>query len=135
MPFVDLGLCPEGGSSLLVPMRGGQLLANELLMLGEAFTPDLALRAGIINAVVPAAALLGHAEGKARALAAKPPAAMAQTKALLRRSDAARIAEHMQVEFAAFSALLRGPEAAEAVAAFQEKRKPDFSRFFAAAKG
>ncbi|MCA3435151.1 MAG: hypothetical protein INF62_17140, partial [Roseomonas sp.] len=52
-----------------------------------------------------------------------------------RRADAARIAEHMQVEFAAFGALLRGPEAAEAVAAFQEKRKPDFSRFFAAAKG
>ncbi|NBS45217.1 MAG: hypothetical protein EBT34_16080 [Acetobacteraceae bacterium] len=50
------------------------------------------------------------------------------------RTFSARIAEHMQVEFAAFSALLRGPEAAEAVAAFQEKRKPDFSRFFAAGK-
>jgi enoyl-CoA hydratase/carnithine racemase len=135
MPFVDLGLCPEGGSSLLVPMRGGQLLANELLMLGEAFAPEVALRAGIINAVVPMAGLLAHAEAKARALAAKPPAAMAQTKALLRRADAARIAEHMRVEFAAFGALLRGPEAAEAVAAFQEKRKPDFSRFFAGGKG
>ena len=87
------------------------------------------------NAVVPVAELVAYAEAKARTLAAKPPAAMAQTKALLRRSDAARIAEHMQVEFAAFSALLRGPEAAEAVAAFQEKRKPDFSRFFAQAKG
>jgi enoyl-CoA hydratase/carnithine racemase len=134
MPFVDLGLCPEGGSSLLVPMRGGQLLANELLMLGDAFAPEVALRAGIINAVVPTAELLAHAEAKARALAAKPPAAMAQTKALLRRADAARIAEHMQVEFAAFGALLRGPEAAEAVAAFQEKRKPDFSRFFVGGK-
>jgi 1,4-dihydroxy-2-naphthoyl-CoA synthase len=41
----------------------------------------------------------------------------------------------MQVEFAAFGTLLRGPEAAEAVAAFQEKRKPDFSRFFAGGKG
>jgi enoyl-CoA hydratase/carnithine racemase len=115
-------------------MRGGQLLANELLMLGEAFAPEVALRAGIINAVVPTAELLAHAEAKARALAAKPPTAMAQTKALLRRADAARIAEHMQVEFAAFGTLLRGPEAAEAVAAFQEKRKPDFSRFFAGGK-
>jgi enoyl-CoA hydratase/carnithine racemase len=104
-------------------------------MLGDAFAPEVALRAGIINAVVPTAELLAHARAKARALAAKPPAAMAQTKALLRRADAARIAEHMQVEFAAFGALLRGPEAAEAVAAFQEKRKPDFSRFFAGGKG
>jgi 3-hydroxyisobutyrate dehydrogenase-like beta-hydroxyacid dehydrogenase len=75
MPFVDLGLCPEGGSSLLVPTRGGQLLANELLMLGEAFAPEVALRAGIINAVVPTAGLLAHAEAKARALAAKADAA------------------------------------------------------------
>lgn len=132
MPFVDLGLCPEGGSSMLVPQRGGQLLANELLMLGDAFGPEVALRAGIVNAVVPAPGLLGHAEAVARRLAAKPPAAMAATKRLLRKPGADALTAHMTEEFADFSALLRGPEAAEAVAAFQEKRKPDFSRFLAA---
>lgn len=132
MPFVDLGLCPEGGSSLLVPQRGGQLLANELLMLGDAFAPDTALRAGIVNAVVPVAELIATAERVARRLAAKPPTALAATKRLLRQAEQARLTAHMTEEFARFSALLRGPEAAEAVAAFQEKRKPDFSRFLAA---
>lgn len=131
MPFVDLGLCPEGGSSLLIPQRGGQLLANELLMLGEAFPPATALRAGIVNAVVPTAELMATAEGTARKLAAKPPAALAATKRLLREAEEARLTAHMTEEFARFGALLRGPEAAEAVAAFQEKRKPDFSRFLA----
>lgn len=132
MPFVDLGLCPEGGSSLVVPQRAGQLLANELLMLGEAFTPETAVRAGIANAVVPLAELFHTAEGVARRLAAKPPAALAATKRLLRQAEEARLTTHMTEEFAKFGALLRGPEAAEAVAAFQEKRKPDFSRFLAA---
>ena len=129
LPFVDLGLCPEGGSSLLLPQRAGALLANELLMLGGAFDPATALRAGIVNAVLPDAALLAAAEEKARILAAKPPSAIAATKALLRRGEAVRMTEQMEEEFARFSTLLRGPEAAEATAAFAEKRKPDFSRF------
>jgi enoyl-CoA hydratase/carnithine racemase len=132
MPFVDLGLCPEGGSSLLIAQRGGQLLANELLMLGDAFPPATALRAGIVNAVVPVADLMATAEGVARRLAAKPPTAMATTKRLLRQAGEEALSAQMTEEFARFGALLRGPEAAEAVAAFQEKRKPDFTRFLAA---
>ena len=132
MPFVDLGVCPEGGSSLVVPQRAGHLLANELLMLGDAFKPEAALRAGIVNAVVPLADLFATAEGVARRLAAKPPVALATTKRLLRQAEEARLSAHMTEEFAQFGALLRGPEAAEAVAAFQEKRKPDFTRFLAA---
>jgi enoyl-CoA hydratase/carnithine racemase len=129
LPFVDLGLCPEGGSSLLLPQRAGTLLANELLMLAGAFDAATALRAGIVNAVLPDAALLAAAEDKARILAAKPPSAMDATKALLRRAESARLAGQMDEEFARLNALLRGPEAAEALAALTEKRKPDFSRF------
>jgi enoyl-CoA hydratase/carnithine racemase len=132
LPFVDLGLCPEGGSSLLLPQRAGALLANELLMLGGAFDAATALRAGIVNAVLPDDALLPAAAEKAHILAAKPPAAVEATKALLRRAEAARLDEQMEEEFGRFAALLRSPEAAEAVAAFAEKRKPDFSRFLRA---
>src|SRR5262245_11141519 len=131
MPFVDLGLCPEGGSSLLLVQRAGALLANELLLLGGAFDAATALRARIANDVGPDDMLLARAEEKALLLAAKPPSAMAASKALLRRSEAVRLADQMEQEFARFNALLRGPEAAEALAAFAEKRKPDFSRFLA----
>ena len=74
-------------------------------------------------------ALLAAAEEKVRVLATKPPSAMAATKKLLRRAEAACLAEQMDEKFARFDALLRGPEAAEALAAFTEKRKPDFSHF------
>jgi len=129
LPFVNLGLCPEGASSLLLPQRAGALLANELLLLGEAFDAATALRAGIINAVVPDA--LATAAQKAAAVAAKPPAALAATKALLRQGADPRLAAQMDAEFTRFAALLTGPEAAEATSAFMEKRKPDFSRFSA----
>jgi enoyl-CoA hydratase/carnithine racemase len=92
----------------------------------------MAVMAGIANMVLPVDGLMPHALGVARKLAAKPPAALAATKRLLRRPGAAELDAHMSAEFAKFSELLRGPEAAEAVAAFQEKRKPDFTRFLAA---
>lgn len=129
LPFVDLGLCPEGGSSLLLSQRAGALLANELLMLGETFDATTALRAGIVNAAMPDGAVLAAAEEKARILAAKPPVALGVAKSLIRRAEAARLAEQMDEEFARFDALLHGPEVAEALAAFNEKRRPDFSRF------
>ena len=126
LPFVDLGLCPEGGSSLLLSQRAGALLANELLMLGETFDATTALRAGIVNAAMPNGAVLAAAEETARILAAKPPVALGVAKSLIRRAEAARLAEQMDEEFARFDALLHGPEVAEALAAFNEKRRPDF---------
>jgi enoyl-CoA hydratase/carnithine racemase len=64
---------------------------------------------------------MSTAQGVARRLAAKPPTALATTKRLLRQAGEAPLAAQMTEEFARFGALLRGPEAAEAVAAFQEK--------------
>jgi enoyl-CoA hydratase/carnithine racemase len=134
LPFVDLGLCPEGGSSLLLPQRAGALLANELFMLASPFDAATALRAGIVNRTVPRVELLSFAEEKVRLLADKPPSAMAATKAMLRHPDEARLAEQMEREFARFGQQVRGEEAAEALAAFIEKRKPDFSRFLTGIK-
>ncbi len=126
LPFVNLGLCPEAASSLLLPARAGALRANELLLLGEPFDGEAARDAGIVNAVLPdAAGADGLAYARAQALAAKPPEALRTTRALLRRTRA-EVTAVMREEGTAFARLLHGPEAREALAARAEKRPPDF---------
>src|SRR5262249_10254753 len=80
-PFPGLGLVPEAASSLLLPRLAGWQKAAELLMLGEPFGAETARDIGLVNEVVAPQALLETARAKARALAAKPPAAMRATKA------------------------------------------------------
>ena len=133
LPFVNLGLCPEAASSLLLPARAGLLRASELLMLGEPFDASTAREAGIVNAVLPTAAEAdAHARSRAEALAAKPPEALRTTRALLRR-DTAQVMEAMRHEGVEFARLLHGPEAREALAAAGEKRAPDWNRLTRAA--
>jgi enoyl-CoA hydratase/carnithine racemase len=129
LPFVDLGLCPEAASSALLPLRAGPALANELLLLGEAFDAATALRAGLVNEVLPASGLAARAEARARAFLARPPGALAATKALIRSHRQALTEQAMAAEAARLNALLAGPEAAEALAAFAARRPPDFARF------
>lgn len=75
-PFLDLGLVPEAGSSLLAPRRMGHARAFEMLALGEPFSAERAREAGLVNAVVDADKLMATAHDAALRLAAKPPAAL-----------------------------------------------------------
>src|ERR1051326_663451 len=129
LPFVNLGLCPEAGSSLMLPELMGHRRAAELLLFGEPFTSEKALELGIVNAVYPGGELLAEVTAKARQLAEKPPSALRTTKALLKRGTAGAVAEAMAQETEQFAALLQGPEAREAMMAFMQRRKPDFSKF------
>jgi enoyl-CoA hydratase/carnithine racemase len=129
LPFVNLGLCPEAGSSVMLPELMGHRRAAELLLFGEPFSSEKALELGIINAVYPGGQLLEAATDKARQLAEKPPLALRTTKALLKRGAAGAVAEAMARETEKFAALLQGPEAREAMMAFMQRRKPDFSKF------
>ena len=129
LPFVNLGLCPEAGSSALLPSLVGHRRAAELLYFGEPFNADAARDLGIVNAVVGSNELISATATKARQLAEKPPSALRTTKALLKRGSAAIIAEAMAKETEQFAALLQGPEAREAMMAFMQRRKPDFSQF------
>ncbi len=123
VPFVDLGLVPEAGSSLLLPLRTGRARASALLLLGETIGADDAVAAGIVNAVVPADAVQGHALAVAQRLAQKPPQALAATRRLMRQGQEALLAQ-MDAEQAEFGAALRGPEARAAFAAFLRPRSP-----------
>src|SRR3954462_942812 len=73
LPFVPLGIVPEFGSTLLLPLMAGYQRAAELLLLGQPFTAQKAYEVGIVTQVVPESELLQKAQEVARALAALPP--------------------------------------------------------------
>jgi enoyl-CoA hydratase/carnithine racemase len=117
MPFVNLGLVPEAGSSLLAPQRFGRAKAAEFLLLAESFGAEEAHALGLVNAVLPQAELIAHATSKAAALAAKPRAALLATRRLL-RGDQTALKTCMADEMKAFSAALESAEARTAFQAF-----------------
>jgi enoyl-CoA hydratase/carnithine racemase len=119
-PFVDLGLVPELASSLLLPRLAGYHRAAELVLLGGFFAADEAKEIGLVNRVLPPEALLDHAMGAAKALAGKPPEALAQTRALL-RGDLAPLLARKQQESEMFDERRRSPEAQAIFAAFMAR--------------
>jgi len=125
-PFVNLALVPEAASSITLPSRIGHARAFSMFVLGEAVDAKKALDWGIANEIVPLDQLRAKARAAAEAVAARPPAAVAITKALMREET--RLAQRMDEEGAHFAAQLKSPEAKEAFAAFAEKRVPDFSK-------
>lgn len=127
LPFVNLGLCPEAASSLLLPQMLGYHRAAEALLLGEPFLAEAALEVGLVNRVVPPTECNALAQAQARKLAAKPLAALVETKRLMKAGQAAQVQARMQDEGASFRRLMAGPAAKEAFTAFMAKRRPDFS--------
>jgi enoyl-CoA hydratase/carnithine racemase len=129
MPFVNLGLCPEAGSTLLLPRIMGHQRAAELLLLGEVFNAGKACSLGIVTEICPDEAVLATARSKAVQLAAQPAAAVRLAKNLLKRDYAISLRETIAEEGKQFVARLKSPEAGEALQAFMQRRKPDFSQF------
>lgn len=129
LPFVPLGVVPEAGSSFLLPLIAGWQRAAELLLLGQPFGAEKALAAGFVTEIVPEAQLIERARAAAQALAALPPAAVRAAKALMKKHLREAVAAAMREEGEVFRERLRSPEAKEAMTAFFEKRKPDYSKF------
>jgi enoyl-CoA hydratase/carnithine racemase len=129
LPFVPLGIVPEFGSTFLLPLIAGYQRAAKLLLLGQPFTAQEAHEAGIVTEVVPQERLLEHSLQVANALAALPPESIRLTKRLMKARHAQTLAATIEEETRIFTERLTSPEAKEALSAFLEKRKPDFSRF------
>lgn len=127
MPFVNLGLCPEAASSLLVPQMLGYHRAAEALLLGEPFMAEAALEVGLVNRVLPPSEAAGYAQTVARRLAAKPISSLIETKRLMKKGQAQQVMAVMAEEGSSFGRMLREPAAREAFGAFMERRTPDFS--------
>jgi len=127
LPFVDLGLVPEAASSLLLPRLAGRRLAARYLLLCEPFGIDEAEAIGLISHRVREGALSDALASIVEALRAKPREALRETQRLLRHGSPAEILERMAVESGKFTERLDSAEVKEAISAFFEKRKPDFS--------
>ncbi len=125
LPFVNLGLCPEAGSSLLLPRLIGYPRAAELLLLGQPFSAEQALDWGLINGVgADAAATLELALAQARRLAQQPVAAVRLSKMLLKQAEVEAVRERIALEGRYFTELLHSPEARAALQSFVARRRP-----------
>jgi len=125
-PFVDLGLVPEAGSSLLLPKLIGTQKANDMFLLGTKVSAEDAEKMGLVCSIFTEDTLLEEVATRAKALAAKAPNAVLLTKSLVRQ-DRGDVAQQMADESVHFSAQLKTAEFAEAASAFAERRAPDFS--------
>ena len=128
MPFINLALVPEFGSSFLVPARIGHIRAAELILLGLPFDAKRAADLGFVTQVVSDQDLLATASETARKLAAKPAGALQASRRRMKQSFREEIKAAMKVENEEFSAQVRSEDAKEALTAFLEKRPPDFTR-------
>ena len=128
MPFINLALVPEFGTSYSIPARIGYLRAAELIQLGESFDAQHAAELGLVTRVVPDQKLLATATETAQKLAEKPAGALQACKRLMRQPVRPQLEQAAKLENEEYAVRLRSADCKEAIAAFFEKRKPDFNR-------
>jgi len=127
LPFVDLALVPEAASSLLLPRLAGRRRAARYLLLCEPFGAEEAEAIGLVSHRAAAGGLDNVLQAVVAALLAKPPEALRQTQKLLRHGTRDEILDRIALESSKFAERLASAEVKEAINAFFEKRKPNFS--------
>jgi enoyl-CoA hydratase/carnithine racemase len=128
MPFINLALVPEFGTSYSLPARIGYLRAAELIQLAQRFDARRALELGLVTQVVPDDQILATALTTAQKLAGKPAGALQACKRLMRQPLREQLEKAAKTENEEYASRLRSAESKEALTAFLEKRPPDFSR-------
>ncbi len=123
LPFSRLGLCPEAGSSYLLPQQVGHVRAAELLLLGDRFSASKAKEYGIINEVLAQDKYLSYALEKAKELAALPSESVQTSKELIKRERQSIVSETIEVELKEFARLLQTAETQAMIQAFLDKKK------------
>ncbi len=128
MPFINLALVPEFGTSYSIPARIGYLRAAELIQLGQRFDAQRAAELGLVTRVVPDQKLLATATETAQKLAEKPAGALQTCKRLMMQPVRPQLAQAAKLENQEYAVRLRSADAKEAFTAFIEKRPPDFTK-------
>lgn len=118
LPFVELGLVPEAGSSLILPRLSGRRAAARMLLLGESFGAAEAAQWGVVSHVVAAGGLDEALAGVVDTLLSRPTEALRLTQRLLRAADRDEVKERIGVEGRHFGERLQSDEIKQAIAAF-----------------
>jgi 2-(1,2-epoxy-1,2-dihydrophenyl)acetyl-CoA isomerase len=126
LAFVNIGLMPDGGSTLFVPAAVGKARAFQMAMLGERVESRRALEWGLVNFVHPDDRLAGAAEDLAAQMAAGPTLSYAASKQALNRMLYPDLDAQLDLEAELQHALARSKDFMEGVSAFVEKRDPAF---------
>jgi enoyl-CoA hydratase/carnithine racemase len=126
-PFTDLAVAPEAASSYTFPTLMGRQNAAWALLSSEWLSAADCRELGLVFRVCPPEALLETTLVHARLLASKPISSLRATKRLMTAPHRDAIAAAREGENAAFQVLMQGPANKEALAAFAEKRSPDFT--------
>ena len=126
LPFVNLGLVPEFGSSYSLPLRFGYVRAAELILLGQPFGALRAAELGLVTSVVPDQKLLATATETAQTLAKKPAGAVQACKRLMKAAFREQLEQAVKLENQVFAERVRSDDAKEAFSAFFAKRKPEY---------
>ena len=126
LPEITLGLIPGFGGTQRLPRLIGPHLAKELIFTGRMITAAEALQVGMVNKVVPAAALMEEVFKTARDLAAKGKVSLRAAKQAVNNGLNADLATGCHIEVEAFALCMASPDAKEGTRAFLEKRKPLF---------
>jgi 2-(1,2-epoxy-1,2-dihydrophenyl)acetyl-CoA isomerase len=126
LAFVNIGLMPDGGSTLFVPTAVGKARAFQMAMLGDRIDARTALDWGLVNFVHPDDALRPEAEALAAKLAAGPTRSYAGTKQALNRMLYPDLDGQLDLEAELQHALARTRDFQEGVLAFAEKREASF---------
>ena len=127
LAFVNIGLVPDGGSSLFVPTRIGMARATELSMLGERLPAQKALEWGLINRVVVDELLAEEASALVARMAAGPTRSFAGTKRQLNNWLYQRMDEQLELEAQIQREMSQSKDFFEGAMAFVEKRPPRFT--------
>jgi enoyl-CoA hydratase len=126
-PEINLGIIPGGGGTQRLPRLVGLGRAFKLLYTGELIDAAEALRIGLVDEVVPAAELMNRARALAEQIAAKSPVALALIKEAVRASVRTSLDEGCRQEITLFGLAFSSEDKREGVAAFLEKRPPQFT--------
>ena len=128
-PETNLGIIPGAGGTAILPRKVGMATAMDMVLTGEPITGERAYQLGMVARLVDDGQALASALELAARLASRAPEALRVAKASIGHSSNSTLGDHLRVERERFLGLLAGAEKAEGIAAFREKRPPDWSDF------